>query len=109
MGDKRKYLSLLVTLKTELTADGTPLDTLQSPTQDALKNLGCPASSVTEVLEAGPDPKLLAAIQAGIDRTNQKATSRAQRIQKFALLPADFSIPTGELGKCVSFQLNLKF
>lgn len=98
VGDKRKYLSLLVTLKTELTADGTPLDTLQSSTQDALKNLGCPASTVTEVLEAGPDPKLLAAIQAGIDRTNQKATSRAQRIQKFALLPADFSIPTGELG-----------
>lgn len=109
MGDKRKYLSLLVTLKTDLDPDGTPLDTLQPLTQEALKNLGCPASTVTEVLEAGPDPKLLAAIQAGIDRTNQKATSRAQRIQKFAVLPADFSIPTGELGKYVSFQITVKF
>lgn len=100
MGDKLKYLSLLVTLKCEIDpADGTPSDTLLPSTQEWLKSLGCPATTVTEVLKAGPDPKLLAAIQSGIDRANQKATSRAQRIQKVAILPVDFSLPTGELGR----------
>lgn len=76
------------------------MDTLLPSTQEALTSLGCPATTVTEVLlNDGPDPKLMAALEAGINRANQKATSRAQRIQKVAVLPADFSIPTGELGK----------
>ena len=31
--------------------------------------------------------------QAGIDRYNLRATSSAQRVQKWTLLPTDFSIP----------------
>ncbi|XP_066152840.1 very long-chain-fatty-acid--CoA ligase bubblegum isoform X1 [Euwallacea fornicatus] len=99
IGDKRKYLSLLISLKCEVDpSNGTPTDELQPLTQEVLKSLGCPASTVTEVLKNGPDPKLLAFIKAGIDRCNEKATSRAQKIQKFAILPVDFSIATGELG-----------
>ena len=37
-------------------------------------------------------------IQRGIDRYNARATSNAQRIQKWTILPADFSIPGGEIG-----------
>ena len=32
-------------------------------------------------------------VQAGIDRYNLRATSSAQRVQKWTLLPTDFSIP----------------
>jgi hypothetical protein len=44
------------------------------------------------------------ALEAGIIKANKTAESNAKRIQKFKLLPKDFSIPGGELGTC---QMNL--
>lgn len=100
IGDKKKFLSLLVTLQTDVDAEtGTPLDTLSPSVKKWLSDLGCPADTVTELLKAGPDDRLIAAINEGMDRVNQQATSNAQRIQKVKILPVDFSVPTGELGK----------
>lgn len=99
IGDKRKYLTVLLTLKTEIDPEtGTPLDTLLPAVQNWLKELGCPATTVTEILKAEPHPKLYAALQKGIERANQQAISNAQRIQKLSILPRDFSIQTGEFG-----------
>lgn len=58
-----------------------------------------PATSLKEILETKPEA-IYKAIQAGIDKTNAKSVSRAQKIQKFTILPRDFSIPGGELGEC---------
>jgi len=33
-----------------------------------------------------------------MDSVNQQATSNAQKIQKFVVVPTDFSLPGGELG-----------
>lgn len=100
IGDKKKFLSLLVTLQTDVDAEtGTPLDTLSPAVKKWLSDLGCPADTVTELLKAGPDERLITAINEGMDRVNQQATSNAQRIQKVKILPVDFSVPTGELGK----------
>lgn len=99
IGDQKKFLSILITLKTEMDSDMKPLDALTSETKAWLQELGCPAENLSEVFASGPDEKLLKAIQDGIDKTNLQATSNAQRIQKFAILPTDFSIVTGELGK----------
>lgn len=100
VGDRRKFLSILLTFKTEIDQEsGSPLDVLTRSVQEWLKDLGCPATTVTEILKAGPDSRLLNALKDGIDRVNQQATSNAQRIQKLDVLPTDFSVVTGELGK----------
>lgn len=78
---------------------GAPTDELIPSVQQWLASLGCPAQTVKQVLEAGPDKRLMDVLMQAIERVNSKATSNAQTIKKISLLPADFSIPTGELGE----------
>ena len=61
------------------------------------KEQGSKSETLDEVLR-NPDTVIMEAIQAGIDRYNKKATSNAQKIQKWTILPTDFSIPGGEIG-----------
>ncbi|XP_049286804.1 very long-chain-fatty-acid--CoA ligase bubblegum [Anopheles funestus] len=108
VGDKRKFLTMLITLKTQMNLDtGAPKDELTPETIIALKELGVEYSKLSEIHAAGPCPKVLKAIQEGIDRANAKAISNAQKIQKFALLKADFSVPGGELGPTLKIKRNV--
>nr|CAD7198610.1 unnamed protein product [Timema douglasi] len=98
IGDQRKFLSVLLTFKTNTNMEtGEALDEVTSEVKDWLTSLGSKASTVSQILEENSE-KVMAAIQQGIDRANTKAISNAQKVQKYAILPKDFSIPSGELG-----------
>ncbi|EPQ19040.1 Long-chain-fatty-acid--CoA ligase ACSBG2 [Myotis brandtii] len=105
VGDKAKFLSILLTLKgwlgrkcetDEMT--GEPLDKLNWEATRFCQDLGSQASTVSEIVEL-QDPLVYSAIQKGIDDVNQEATSNAQKIQKWVILEKDFSIYGGELGE----------
>ena len=94
IGDKKKYLSVLVTLKLEqnletlvfsnkLTGDAKTVDTNCITVEDAQK------SDLWKNY-----------IQKGIDAYNSDTdycVSRAQKVQKFTILNCDFSVPGGTL------------
>ncbi|KAF5911616.1 hypothetical protein HPG69_008215 [Diceros bicornis minor] len=102
VGDKAKFLSILLTLKCEVDGmSGEPLDRLSLEAIKFCQNLGSQATTVTEILELR-DPLVYGAIQRGIDAVNQEAVSNAQRIQKWVILEKDFSISGGELGELES-------
>eukprot|EP00735_Rhodelphis_limneticus_P003574 TRINITY_DN1505_c0_g1::TRINITY_DN1505_c0_g1_i1::g.28184::m.28184 TRINITY_DN1505_c0_g1::TRINITY_DN1505_c0_g1_i1::g.28184 ORF type:complete len:655 (+),score=175.46,sp/Q5ZKR7/ACBG2_CHICK/50.46/0.0,AMP-binding/PF00501.23/1.1e-88,Cas_Cas2CT1978/PF09707.5/0.0057,Cas_Cas2CT1978/PF09707.5/6.4e+03 TRINITY_DN1505_c0_g1_i1:51-1967(+) len=90
IGDKRKYLTCLITLKTastdegasdQLVAEAAQIDPSVQTTQDAMKS-----EAVRKYIE-----------HAITEYNTKHAVSNAQKVQKFRLLPQDFTVPGGEL------------
>merc|ERR1719387_2931237 len=93
IGDNRKYNVALVTLQ----AEGS---TGEFPGTDDLTPVAQQVSpGVKTISQAMKDAKWQQYIQAGIDATNNNPTvcqNNAWKIQRFAILPRDFSIQTEE-------------
>jgi len=104
IGDKRKFLSILLTFKVEIDLEtGWPTDQLTPACVEWCRSVGSSANTIHDVL-SGPDAKIMRAIQEGIDNTNKRATSNAQKIAKWTILPKDFSIPGDELGPTMKLK-----
>ncbi|KAM7351778.1 long-chain-fatty-acid--CoA ligase heimdall-like [Cochliomyia hominivorax] len=123
IGDHKKYLTVLITLKTDIDPDtGFPLDILRPDTIQWLESLNLHYTHLSDLLniklpenlqnldpntlDINCDPKVLKAIEEGIKRYNQQAISNAQKVQYFTILPHDFSIPTDELGPTLKIKRN---
>ena len=115
VGEKRKFLSALVTLKSLVDSAGVPTDQLSAEAIDYLRGGGassahaarikCAGVTETSVADILRNPaKTAALVQAGLDRVNAKAASEAYKVLKFDILPADFATVTGELGPTFRLQ-----
>ncbi|KAJ8524142.1 hypothetical protein ON010_g16976 [Phytophthora cinnamomi] len=94
IGDRRKFLSALFTLRVKVDKEGHPTDALDEKALSIMKEIG---SSATTVSEARADEKVKAYLDEGLKRANGRATSRAQNIGKYTVLDHDFSINGNEL------------
>ncbi|XP_075149657.1 long-chain-fatty-acid--CoA ligase heimdall-like [Haematobia irritans] len=124
IGDKRKYLTVLLTFKTEMDPhSGYPLDKLLNETIEWLQQLGFHYTHLSQMLHIDMpenlqnfnpcsvhvklDEKIKLALKAGIERYNEKAISNAHRVQYFRVLPHDFSFATDELGPTLKTRRNI--
>ncbi|XP_053337634.1 long-chain-fatty-acid--CoA ligase ACSBG2-like isoform X1 [Clarias gariepinus] len=103
VGDKKKFLSMLLTLKCNVDDNGDPTDELAPLAVEFCRKHGVMASKVSEII-SNKEPAIYKVIQEGVDKVNAKATSNAQKVQKWALLSHDFSVSGGELGPTMKLK-----
>eukprot|EP00048_Salpingoeca_helianthica_P022118 m.16471 g.16471 ORF g.16471 m.16471 type:complete len:646 (+) comp6906_c1_seq1:1312-3249(+) len=103
VGDRLPYLSCLVTLKENLDPSGAPTGVLSDTALFHLKSIGSSARTVAEAIH---DKAVIEHVELAVQRANAQAVSRAQRIQKWAFLPLDFTLPGGELGPTMKLKRN---
>ncbi|XP_068176512.1 long-chain-fatty-acid--CoA ligase ACSBG2-like [Antennarius striatus] len=107
VGDNRKFLSLLITLKTQVnTETGDPEDELTPEALEICRKLGSNATRVSQII-GGRDKFIHDAITVGIKQVNEKATSNAQKVQRWVILAEDFSISRGELGPTMKLKRSV--
>lgn len=104
IGDKRKYLSVLLTLKCKLDPNNLlPTDDLTDDVKQWCRIVGYECSRVSDIVDNKPK-KVYDSIQDAIRRANEKSISNAQKVQKFTILPRDFSIGTGEIAPTMKLK-----
>ena len=105
VGDKRKFLSCLMSLKTEVDPiTGEPTNKLLPSVIDALKAKG---STATTLAEAREDPVVKKIIDEAVEGYNKVAISRAQEVRKWYMMERDLSIGHGELTATMKLKRNV--
>ena len=96
LGDKRKHLACIITLRTQLDTNNLPTDKLHPDVIAWAEEFGNESETVTDfLLEDNEEVRL--EIMNHIQKVNRKAVSNAQKVHKFMIAPKDFSLPGGEL------------
>ena len=94
IGENRKFLSIVFTLKHETTSQGTVSENLDKNVLKSLQEKGVAAVNTKDLRT---DPNFVSYIEEGIAKANEKAISKAQYIRKWYLLDSDFHVATGEM------------
>uniref|UniRef100_T1J7B3 long-chain-fatty-acid--CoA ligase n=1 Tax=Strigamia maritima TaxID=126957 RepID=T1J7B3_STRMM len=110
IGDKRNYLTILLTLKTEINLSTMePTDELNPIAIEWCQSVGSSAKRVSEILQSA-NANVMDGIQQGIKKYNEEfAISRAQKIRKWTILPQDFSVYNGTLGPTAKLKRQFVF
>ncbi len=109
IGDDKKYLTCLITLKCIQNEDGSFQTKLSPDIHNCIKDKVLlemySLPHYTKLLEK--DEYLNKLIMDGIQAANKVAVSRAQTIKKYKIIPGDFSVPGGELTPTMKIKRNI--
>jgi long-chain-fatty-acid--CoA ligase ACSBG len=94
IGDQRKFLTVLLSVQVEVDADGNATGTLTRRALETSHDIGSTATTTTDVMKCLQWKKYF---NNGIQTANTFATSQAQNIGKWTLIPTDFTEKGGEL------------
>ncbi len=94
VGDRRKFLTCLLTLRVQVDADTQqPTDLLDPRVVAWAESLGVDGLAKVEDFASGPHAdRLAAAVQEGVDRANRKAISNAAKVRRERLVPDSSSL-----------------
>ena len=98
VGDKKKHLAVIITLKTILDDKNQPTDILSEDVQEWLQTLGSKATTAKELI-AEDNEEVKTYIRDAIKRSNTRSVSNASKVHKFMIAPTDFSLAGGEILK----------
>lgn len=107
VGDQRKYLTCLITLKVK--PDPTTLQPtrfLETSVLEILRSHGMEEVETVDQLLASEGFTSVVAdlIQAGIEEANKKAISRAAKVRRWLVIPQDFSVQGGEFSPSLKLK-----
>lgn len=100
IGDKRKFLTALFTLKSEL-IDGLPSSRLALPVIEFFKELRI---NKTQIADVKNDLILLSYINKQLELANLKMISHGHNFKKFIILQYYFTIQGGEFTPTMKFK-----
>ena len=99
VGDRRKHLSCLLTLRVQVDPETQqPTDLLDPRTSAWAGQEAEEVRTVADFAEGPHSARLAEAVARGIERANARAISNAAKVHKFRILPHELSQAGGELG-----------
>eukprot|EP00916_Digyalum_oweni_P021327 GHVL01035425.1.p1 GENE.GHVL01035425.1~~GHVL01035425.1.p1 ORF type:complete len:697 (+),score=126.86 GHVL01035425.1:126-2216(+) len=104
IGDGKRYLSLLICLKTVVEKSGNPTTQLADSVIVVLKESG---SNCNTCEEAAKCPLAHKAISHYVDKVNKRAVARVQQIRAWRILPREFAEEFGEITPSQKLRRNI--
>ena len=102
VGDKRRHLSCLLTLKCQLDQNGKACQNLDPEAKEWCQTIS--GETIKTIDEARNNTKILKEIENCIFKANEKAVANPHKVQKFTILPEELSIHGGELGPTLKIK-----
>ena len=105
VGDQKKFLAALITLKNDIDQLGAPIDILSKEAIDGLKVFGI--ENVKVIQDVLNNEKFKKIVDEGMEKANLKAISKSHYVRKWALLEKDLSISGEELTPTLKVKRNV--
>ena len=102
VGDQRKYLTCLVTIKCKVDENTQPTCDLDPEALSFCQKIT--EEDIKTVEDAKKSDKVNEVIMEALAKANSEATANPHKVQKFTILPMDFSLVGGELGPTLKLK-----